>query len=289
MLGLGEVGGGQDRALALAVGHPDRGLVPRGVGQQRQEGRGGHVLEVAADRESQLLAPEAAPRDLGPAVHLAGLEEPAQQPRRVAQQLALRAEEGAPVHLAAQLVLELDPLAQHEEVAQHQRRRVLPDHRTQARDGAGHQVVVGVQEPDVVPARRLQRRVARAGEPLVLRVEQPPHAHRPGRVRRHQFAHQRVGAVGGAVVHHQHLDAVVGLGQHRVQALAQVVLDVVDGNQHRQPRRVGAGVLVDARGRQVGWAAHRRLTHASDRRSTPRVSGDASCRCCGRPARPADS
>ncbi len=153
-------------------------LVPRALGEQRQQGRGRHVLEVAADREAHLFAPDAAPCDLGPAVHLARLEQAADQQRRIAQQLAFRTGEGAPMQFAAQAVLELHPLAQHEEVAQHQRRRVPLDHLSQPRDRARHQVVVGVEEPHVLAAGLLQHGVACTGESLVLPVEKTPHAHR---------------------------------------------------------------------------------------------------------------
>ena len=88
--------------------------------------------------------------------------------------------------------------------------------------------VVRVQEDDVLPRCRLQPGVSgSAGSGVLL----PDHLHS---VILLGVLGQDGGAfIGGAVVHTDHLEVGIALAQHAVQALPQVLLDVVHRDNHR--------------------------------------------------------
>jgi hypothetical protein len=209
---------GEDAAGALAVAHPDAVHVDVAARAQQQRGRGGHVLEVAADREAQPL-PEFAAGDLAPAVQVASVKGAAQQGRAVAQPGAGRAGKGVEVQLAAQSVLELEALAHGAEVAQNQVRCLKAfEAGLQFPHAAGQQQVVRVEEPDVVALGGIQQGVAGHAEAAVLGVAQQPDLRR---VPRSQLGGEAVAAVGRAILQHQHLNAFDAVLQHRGQALGQ--------------------------------------------------------------------
>ena len=105
-------------------------------------------------------------------------------------------------------------------------------------------VVAPVEGDQLAPGGR-DARVQRRGHAARL-LAQIGHGPGPGHVG---------SAVGGAVVHDDHLERVVVLGQDAVDRLAEVVLAIAHGNHHAH--QLGAG-----ESRRTALAADRRLQHA---------------------------
>ncbi|CAM5594268.1 hypothetical protein SCYAM73S_07462 [Streptomyces cyaneofuscatus] len=118
----------------------------------------------------------------------------------------------------------------------------------------GHHPLVRVVDDEVVAVRERQVGDGRGGvpdagvagraQPGVLLPHQPEPAVPGG-----ELLGDRRAAVRGAVVDHHHLDGVETLFRHRAQAVLQVVLDVVDGDDDAEERWLH--VLVN-RGRVPG-------------------------------------
>ncbi len=85
-------------------------------------------------------------------------------------------------------------------------------------------------------------------------------------------------AVGGAVVDQQHLEVRVALPEHRVEALREVALDLVDRHDHAQQRLVGQRAVrpvVGAVDGAVGGAAGDQPPQGSSQPSSPTTDRDA--------------
>ncbi len=175
------------------------------------------------------------------------------QPRRVLQAVLL--EEGAPVRLVPGdqeqvQVLRALPDAERLRARRGQQVRrltapapappvgahVVEDQdvrvagRLETRGEGGQQAwrvaVVAVEEQDVVAGRLLPSGVAGPAQADVLGQVQHPHPGVAGGV----LVEDRAAAVGGAVVHGDHFEVAVRLGEHRVETLAQEALHLVDGD-----------------------------------------------------------
>jgi hypothetical protein len=127
----------------------------------------------------------------------------------------------------------------------------------------GGEGVVAVQEEEVVAPGVRHAVVAGIARPAVLRKVQRPYARVPGGV----LVDEVAARVRRTVVHRDHFEVVEGLGQHRVQALLQVFLDLVGGHDHAEPghgtsmgstravtavRRSGGGAVCPATGHGRG-------------------------------------
>ena len=189
---------------------------------------GQRFVEGAAARED--LAPEHRGAGEHPAVEQELVVDPARElgvdvVRRARCVEALGAREGrtrrrpAPEQEAAEDDARLGMLGHHLELARQLVR--IP-------------VVVVVEQADEFAARLADAVVARAADAGVALRDQP----HPGIVGAHDLRR----AVGGAIVHHQHLEVCHRLGEHAGQRLADVGLAVVAGDDdadagHATPAR----------------------------------------------------
>jgi len=100
----------------------------------------------------------------------------------------------------------------------------------QGRDGIGHVVtsyhVIGIQEEDVLPFRKLQALVPGGGDALVLVEDNRDEALVGGA----EVGHDKAGLVGGTVVYDEAFPVLKGLRANAVKGIGQILSKIVAGN-----------------------------------------------------------
>ncbi len=232
-------GGGQDVAalLALAVVHAD--LVEQGDpggGEQRRVRPGG-VLVVAGREDQLLLGDEAAAVGLVPddleQVEQVGAGGEVEDVRGGGAEDVRGGGAGDPaVGVGAGVVVDQDV-----------RVAAGGEPLVDALEQAGGEGVVAVEEDHVVAGGDLKAGVAGPAEADVLRqVQHPdPRVGGGGRVQ------HRAAAVRGAVVHRDQFEVRTVLSEHRFEALGEVVLDLVHGDDDAEAGH-GPSVVVPGEG-----------------------------------------
>ncbi len=256
-------GGGEDAAPALPVvdAHPVEGG-DRLRGHQHRV-RPGRVLVVAGRELEALLLDELAPADLVPGDH----QHP-QQPRAVHEperRGTLLAQLGGEL-VAGRLAVPVRACVVED---QDVRLTGLLDPVGDRAQRVRGERVVAVQEEQVVARRLGGAGVAGAAQSSVLGQVDGLHAHVAGRV----LVDDRAAAVRRAVVHGDQFEIGVRLREHRIQALGQVRLDHVRGDNDTEPGQgtsMGRSARAFCPGTADGVTWLRFVRHVGDARRTPR-------------------